>query len=101
MTENMNQKGGRSRSAKKWMGWGIVVALVAVAALFAYCSSLFQELEGMMAQNPHSQPSIIYSDAYVVRKDDLVENSFLAERLSDLRQPFAQSATELRWQSQA
>lgn len=76
-------------------------ALLAAAGLFFYCASLFQELEGMMGRNLTSLPSIIYSDSFVIQKGDLYDNTFLTERLGDLRLPFTKTENTISWKSRA
>jgi penicillin-binding protein 1B len=88
-----------SSLVRKFIAWSLVGGVVTLAALFVYCASLFQELELLMRQTPHLQPSVIYSDAYVLKKGDLYENTFLIERLKDLRVTFNEGANELSWQS--
>lgn len=98
MTEYESPKKGHFR---KILGWIIASTLLSMAALFIYCASLFQELEGMMAQNLRSLPSVIYSDVYVLKKDAVYDNTFLTERLKDLRIPHSQDENKITWQTRA
>ena len=84
---------------RRFIAWSLVIGVVSAAALFVYCASLFQELETMMGQTPHFQPSIIYSDAFVLRKGAIYDNTFLTERLKDLRLPYTEADGKIQWQS--
>lgn len=93
-------KGRRKRKRLvRALSWIVVIGLAGMAALFFYCASLFRELEPFMSQEqgPRSQPSTIYSDIYVVQKDADFANSFLVERLKDLRLPHEANAEKVSW----
>ncbi|MEW6057100.1 MAG: transglycosylase domain-containing protein, partial [Bdellovibrionota bacterium] len=70
-----------------------------MAIFSVYCGILFHELEALMAQETNSRPSIIYSDFFVLKKGDNFENTFLTERLRDLRIPFMKTETEIEWKN--
>jgi penicillin-binding protein 1B len=80
-----------SPKVRKIIIWGSLAGIVALAALFIYCAALFQELEPLMSQNLKSQPSVIYSDYYVLHKGEPYSDSFLTERLKDLRLSFSEA----------
>jgi penicillin-binding protein 1B len=88
---------GRYNPILSALSWTAVIGVVATAALIVYCSSLFQELEPLMAQTPRAQPSTIYSDAFVLHKGDNYADSFLTERLGDLHIAFSENGDRLEW----
>jgi penicillin-binding protein 1B len=87
------------KKLKTWLSWMFIAGLVAGCTLLVYSVYLFQELEPLMNQNLKSQPSVIYSDFYVLKKGENYPDTFLEERLRDMRITFnttAPSETERR-----
>src|SRR4051812_37837705 len=83
------------------LSWGVVLGLAALAGLFFYCASLFQELEPMMGQALKSQPSTIYSDIFVLHQGDNFGDTFLTERLKELRFAFTENESGIQWKTRA
>ncbi len=72
----------RSKKILLWTGAALFTALI---GFIIYSVTLFGELDEIMAQTPESHPSLIYSDIFILHQNDLLSNSFLRERLSDLK----------------
>lgn len=90
------------KSVLRLFGWGGAAGLTALAILFVYCYSLFGELEVLMRKNPEDQriqPSVIYSDVFILHKGDIADDSFLTERLKELRINFESTADRITWKS--
>lgn len=82
--------------------WVIVIGLVSIAGLAVYCSYLFKdEITKLMEQQPATHPTLIYSDVFFLKKGDTYENTFLTERLKDLRIPFRDAPGSIEWKGRA
>ncbi|MBI3543497.1 MAG: PBP1A family penicillin-binding protein [Deltaproteobacteria bacterium] len=84
------------------VSWTLVAGFVSFAALLFYCDSLFKEdVKQLMGETPRSQPSVIYSDVYLLKKGALYEDSFLTERLKELRIDFQESPEHVEWKGRS
>ena len=69
----------------------VIFGFTAVAFGVVYSAALFRDLESLMAQNIRFQPTILYSDLYSLHKGASFANTFLTERLSDLKIAFVRT----------
>lgn len=74
-----------TKRSKKILLWTGAAAATALLGFILYSVSLFGELDEIMYFTPESQPSLIYSDIFILHQNDLLSNSFLRERLADLK----------------
>lgn len=64
-----------------------------------YCWVTFKEIETLMGQTPVSQPTMIYSDTFIIEKGQLYANTFLSKRLRQLNVPFQENTEGFSWQA--
>lgn len=83
------------------LSWGIVASVLSLAGLFLYSWLTFREITELMEQEAVSQPTLIYSDLFVVKKGGSFTETFLKERLKSVHTTYQEkldgSRYELQW----
>ncbi|MBI2606547.1 MAG: PBP1A family penicillin-binding protein [Deltaproteobacteria bacterium] len=76
-----------------------IVAAIATIVFLLYCTKLFRDITVLMSQTPETRPSVIYSDLFTLKTGALYADTFLTERLADLKIAVSDTEVGVRWKN--